>query len=46
MLVTTSKDYTRLSNEQKKYVTEILVKVKWGSINDLEILLEKKLAIT
>ena len=39
-------DKIEVSNEQKKYVTEILVKVKWGSINDLEILLEKKLAIT
>ena len=43
MLVTTSKDYARLSNEQKKYVTEILVKVEWGNINDLKILLEKNL---
>ena len=43
MLVTTSKDYARLSNEQKKYVTEIPVKVEWGNINDLKILLEKNL---
>ena len=43
LLVTTSKDYARLSNDQKKHVTEILVKIKWKNINDLKILLEKYL---